>query len=171
MKTVDYQKVKQITGILSGKAVDIQSEPGTETHVEPVPPRWLYSFRSKFLYIENIQLNSLAEIKTVSEASALLEKYTTELEMKTFAVFMSGEVQTLPAILENHTGVRIITIADSQALGNAIFMETGVRVDPAKLDKVDFRTLARRAIDFVSGIKKRDEIVSRLQKNMRKNLR
>ena len=112
----------------------------------------------------------LTEFKTDSEASELLKKYPPD-EMTVFAVFLSGEVQTLPAILENRTGVRIITVADSQALGNAIFMETGVRVDPATFDKFNHLTLGKRALAFVSGIKKRDEIVSRLQKNMRNNLR
>jgi hypothetical protein len=171
MGTIDYQKVKQLSGILSGKTVDIQSDPGTEPHVEPNPPRWLYFFNARYLYIENIHLKPLSEFKTDSEVSTLLKQYPTKDDMTVTAAFLPDQEKTLPDLLKNHPDVRVLTVSDSATLANHIYMTTLVPIDPKTLDKTNFLTLGKRAMDFINDRKKTDEIVSRLRANARKNLR
>jgi hypothetical protein len=167
MGTIDYQKVKQITGILSGETVDIQSDPGLEPTLKKEPGKWLYAFNQKYLFVED----HVSTIKTDSEAGSLLKQFPTKDLMKVTAAFLSGTEQVLPESLKNLKDVRILAVQDSKALTNYIMMETGVTVDPATFNKADFRTVARRAMDFIADRQKTAAIVTRLRANMKKNIR
>jgi hypothetical protein len=168
MGTIDLNRVNQI---LSGKVVNTQSDPGLEPHEEKTPPRWLYAFNSKFLYLENVHLKPLSEFKTETETGKLLKDYPTAEEMLVIAAFFPDQEKTLPDLLKNHPDVRILTVSDSATLANHIYMTTLVPIDPKTLDKTNFLTLGKRAMDFISDRKKTDEIVSRLRENSRKNIR
>jgi hypothetical protein len=172
METIDDKKVKQITSILSGdKSVNLEPIPGLEPHVEPTPPRWLYFFNARYLYIENIHLKPLTEFKTDSEAEALLKKYPTKEEMMVTAAFLPDQEKTLPDLLKNHSDVRVLTVSDSATLANHIYMTSLVPIDPKTLDKTKFLTLGKRVSDFIADRKKTSEIAARLRANSRKNIR
>lgn len=167
MEKIDLDRVAKVQGVLSGKISNVELDPGLEPTVKKEPGKWLYAFNQKFLFVAD----HVSTIKTDSEAGKLLKDYPTATEMKTTAAFLSGTEQVLPDLLIKRKDVRILAVQDSSALTNYIMMETGVQVNPATLDKVDFRTLARKTIAFIADRKKTSEIAARLRSNMRKNLR
>jgi hypothetical protein len=167
MEKIDLDRVAKVQGVLSGKISNVELDPGLEPTVKKEPGKWLYYFNLKFLFVED----HVSTIKTDSEAGKLLSDFPTATEMKVTSAFLSGTDHVFPDLLKNHKDVRILAVQDSKALTNYISMETGVTVNPATFDKADFRTIARRAMDFIADRKKTDEIVTRLRANARKNLR
>jgi len=75
METIDFKRVKRMTSILSGdKSVNLEPIPGLEPHEEKNPPRWLYFFNARYLYIENIKKMPLTEFKTGLRSFRVIEE-------------------------------------------------------------------------------------------------